>query len=86
MTIYVDQPKWKWRRRWWCHLFTDGKINELHNFAKEIGLEREWFQDKEKFPHYDITENKRKLALKKGAKELKSKEILLRIKNHFGRR
>lgn len=42
-------------------IFTDGKHlistnpDELHKFAKSIGLKREWFQNKPgKIPHYDI--------------------------------
>ena len=50
----------------WCHLFgTD--LEELHLFAKGIGLRKEWFQDKPGFPHYDITPVKRNMALLRGA-------------------
>lgn len=73
MTVYIDQyPEWivankpKWIDG--GHLFgTD--LNELHAFAKSLGLKREWFQD-DQFPHYDLTANKRKLAIQKGAIEV----------------
>jgi hypothetical protein len=42
-------------------------IDELHTMAKRIGLKRAWFQSNETFAHYDVTANKRELALKAGA-------------------
>ena len=42
-------------------------VEELHAFAKKLGLEREWFQNKKGVPHYDITANKRTEAIHKGA-------------------
>jgi hypothetical protein len=30
-------------------------------------LKREWFQEREKLPHYDLTRNKRREAIKLGA-------------------
>lgn len=37
------------------HLISDTNIDELHQFAEQIGLRREWFQDKPGRPHYDLT-------------------------------
>jgi hypothetical protein len=50
-----------------CHLTTDGPIDELHAFAKRIGLKREWFQRHPLAPHYDLNERKREKALALGA-------------------
>ena len=50
----------------WSHLFADD-IDELHEFARGIGLRRSYFQDKHGFPHYDVTPFKRNLAILKGA-------------------
>ncbi len=42
-------------------MFTDGthligdSLEELHEFAQEVGLRREWFQDHSRHPHYDLT-------------------------------
>lgn len=52
----------------WCHLTAD-TIEELHDFAKKIGLSQSWFQNHIKHPHYDLTSNKRELAIKNGARE-----------------
>lgn len=37
------------------HLISDRSLDELHLFANQIGLKREWFQDKPGQPHYDLT-------------------------------
>jgi len=50
-----------------CHLTTHGPIDALHEFAKRLGLKREWFQDHEYAPHYDLTPAKRQEALRLGA-------------------
>lgn len=75
--IYVDYyPEWlgvpeKWKGG--GHLFgTD--IDELHSFAASIGLKRSWYQNKD-FPHYDLTFNKRRLAIEMGATTVEPGEI-----------
>ena len=75
MTIYVDtlptHPSWG---RWagGAHMMTTD-IDELHAFAKCLGLRREWFQDGS-VPHYDLTPRKRALAIKLGATEVGADE------------
>jgi hypothetical protein len=49
-------------------------LDDLHVFAKKIGLQRSWFQGNASWPHYDLTPNKRKLALKLGAVEIEATE------------
>lgn len=54
----------------WCHMWTEpGNEDALHVMAERIGLKREWFQDREGFPHYDLVMSARDRALKSGAKE-----------------
>lgn len=55
-----------------CHLTAD-TLDELHAFAKRIGMRREWFQDK-RVPHYDLTPAKRAAALAAGAAFVPAKE------------
>lgn len=74
MRIYVDAAIHSWRGKLWCHMFA-ANIEDLHQFAEEIGMRREWFQDplvsrKVSWPHYDITSQRRKVALELGAIEL----------------
>lgn len=60
--------------RKWCHLFaaTEADIEELHAFAAKLGLKRSYFQDARRwqFKHYDLTENKRAMAVRLGAVEI----------------
>lgn len=75
--IYVDAvvpAKWRYRKA--CHLFTDGDVELLHDFARALGLERRWFQDHARLPHYDLTESKRLLALWLGAQEASRKKVV----------
>lgn len=69
--IYVDDAIHPWKGQLWCHLFSPD-IDALHAFAGRIGLKRTWFQDprtmpKVSWPHYDMNENRRRVALAKGA-------------------
>lgn len=80
--IYVDQLKpSKWRFKKSCHLFTTGDIDELHEFAKKIGLKRGWFQNDSRLPHYDLTANKQRLAIEMGAQLAKNDLVKEMIKN-----
>ena len=67
--IYVDyyHPILNVPKKWegGGHLFgTD--LEELHEFAKKLGLRREWYQGKQ-FPHYDLVRTKRAQAILLGA-------------------
>jgi hypothetical protein len=72
MTIYVDEPRYYRKFSGYaecCHLWTDGPIEDLHAFARRIGLKRQWFQaDNPRFLHYDLLgSTKRQQALDAGA-------------------
>lgn len=83
MSVYVDplfnapqyrksaNERWEWKQA--CHLRADTE-KELHAFASRLGLKREWFQSKSK-PHYDLTANKRRQAVKFGAIEISHQEL-----------
>jgi hypothetical protein len=68
MAVYVDDAIWHWHGRKWCHLLADD-IDELHRFAREIGLHRISYQGPPRTgkPHYDITGFERSRALARGA-------------------
>lgn len=77
MTIYVDQPTvypnaptFYGRTTQWCHLWSDSNdAEEVKVFGALIGLQPGWFQDREGFPHFDLTPSNRKVALMHGAQE-----------------
>ena len=71
MTVFVDQmmttvPDKNWPYNNSCHLYADD-VEELHRFALSIGLRRDWFQDHNSLPHYDLTSGRRVWAVRKGA-------------------
>lgn len=79
MAAYVDDAVWPWRGQLWCHLLADS-LEELHAFAKSIGLKREWFQGHTKYPHYDMNANRRVIAVKKGAIEIDKRTTIEKAK------
>ena len=54
-----------------CHMIADS-LDELHAMADKIGMERRWFQvpPKASHPHYDIPQERRKMAIALGALEV----------------
>lgn len=66
MAVYVDNVRIAWRGRQWCHLVADS-LDELHQFARSLGLQRTWFHAHASLPHYDITVEIRVMALNRGA-------------------
>lgn len=71
MTVYVDDVKVWGNAKHRCfmkgsaHLTAD-TLDELHAFAKRLGLKREWFQD-HIVPHYDLSPKRHAAALALGA-------------------
>lgn len=71
MTIFTDG----------VHLVSDTSVDELHEFAQGIGLKREWFQDKLREPHYDMTVRWRaKRAEDHGAIVVSTREIIMALR------
>lgn len=72
MSVYVDPAIHPLRDRLMCHMFSPD-LEELHAMAKLIGIQRRWYQDPKTmpvaWPHYDIDEPRRLLAVGFGAVE-----------------
>lgn len=88
MTVYVDNARIPWTPRkkrfqkpWlMSHLFC-ASPSELHDFAESIGIRREWYQGpKAHWPHYDITEKYRRIAIKEGAIEIEYRDLPAKLK------
>ncbi|NLO92532.1 MAG: DUF4031 domain-containing protein [Elusimicrobia bacterium] len=78
--VYVDvahacTPTRRWPFTASCHLYARD-MAALHSFAARLGLRRAWFQGNSKLPHYDLTVNKRALALRLGAVEKEIREVM----------
>lgn len=62
-----------------CHMTADTP-EELHAFAKMIGMKREWAQHEGRLTlHYDLTPTRRAAAVYNGAKEVTAREDARRI-------
>ncbi len=78
-TVYVDEIReyaTPLPYKQWCHMATDGDIETLHAMATQLGLKQEWFQDKAKYPHYDLTPSKREQAIRLGAVPVTGRVLL----------
>ncbi len=76
MTILIDEARWWWRDRKWCHLVSDESYAELHEFADRAGIPRAGFQG----DHYDIPEQYRQGLIDAGAVDVESRELLRRLR------
>ena len=72
MSLLVDTPIWPWRGMLWCHLVSDESLDELHAFARWIGVPQRGFQG----DHYDIPEHVRVIAVEEGALEVTGPEVV----------
>lgn len=89
MSVYIDDALIKWkppfptRGNFWLmsHLFAD-TVEELHEFAQSIGLQRAWFQcpPKASWNHYDLTKTKREAALKAGAVAIRYRDLPAKLR------
>lgn len=59
-----------------CHMTSTISEDELHAFARELGLKRSWFQLHRRYPHYDLTPRRRRAAITLGAREVTSREFI----------
>lgn len=80
MSVYVDPlfectPNKRWRWSQASHLMAD-TLDELHGFAERLGMKREWFQGNGRHPHYDLSPERWAEALRLGAQEVDSRELI----------
>ena len=74
--IYIDAPQNREGKfNGYCHMMTDEDLEDLHKFAEKLGLRR-YFQNKPRFPHYDLSRTKRRLAVSLGAIEITTEELI----------
>lgn len=72
----MDEPRWWFHGRRWCHLVSDESLAELHAFADANQIPRRGFQG----DHYDIPEEYRAALISNGATVVGSRELLRRLK------
>lgn len=89
MRIGVDEL-FQAKGYWWCHLLCDDfrpeGLEQLHEFAAQIGVPRRAFHNPSgpARPHYDLRPRFRDDALRHGALELTSEQVVEFL--HRGRR
>ncbi|MBY8884934.1 DUF4031 domain-containing protein [Streptomyces sp. PTM05] len=72
MTVYIDPPTWPGHGRMWSHLVSDDSYDELHAFARRLGVpERAFERD-----HYDVPAARYADAVRLGAVEARSRELV----------
>ncbi|WP_372735048.1 DUF4031 domain-containing protein [Nocardioides sp.] len=75
MTIIIDPPSVPWRGRMWSHLASDASFEELHTFARELGIPERGF-DRD---HYDVPAEYYESVLSLGAAPVSSRELVARL-------
>jgi len=72
----MDEARWWYRGRKWCHLVSDVSLDELHAFADANAIPRRGFQG----DHYDIPEEYRAGLIAAGAVVVESRELVRRLR------
>lgn len=74
--ILIDPPLVPRWGRLWSHLVSDLSFEELHEFARRVGLpERGFHRD-----HYDVPSEHHPSMVAAGALEVSTREIVLRLR------
>ncbi|MGA0118390.1 MAG: DUF4031 domain-containing protein [Ilumatobacteraceae bacterium] len=72
MAILVDECRWSFRDHVWCHMISDTSLDELHDFARELGISPRAFHG----DHYDVPQHVRDDAIRRGARPVTSREVV----------
>jgi len=80
--VYVGRRRYKLGNMWMSHMVADN-LNELHEMARSIGVDRKHFQDKPAKPHYDVCRSRKELAISFGAKLVDDREIIVLLKKNY---
>ncbi|WP_169978523.1 MULTISPECIES: DUF4031 domain-containing protein [unclassified Microbispora] len=77
MAVLIDRPNWPGPRGLlWSHLVSDSSLEELHDFARLLGVPVRAF-DRD---HYDVPETVYDRAVVLGAEPVGSQELVRRLR------
>lgn len=79
MAVYCDEPVWMRHHGLSGHLLAD-TLEELHEFAARLGLDRKLFMRDALVPHYQLPAGRRDEAISLGAHPLDRKAFLARAR------
>lgn len=75
--VLVDELKdYGWIQGMSCHMFTDGDVTELHEFAQLAGIGSSYFHVSKGFEHYDLTAKNRIKAVAHGATQVTARDAV----------
>ena len=80
--IMIDPPLVPTRGRYWSHVASDTSYNELHAFARRVGIPARGF-DRD---HYDVPEEMYDAMVAAGANPVSSRELVSRLRSRGLRR
>ena len=75
MTVIVDPPEAHGHGRLWSHVASDESFDELHAFARELGIPERGF-DRD---HYDVPSEWYDQVLALGVEPVSSRELVVRL-------
>lgn len=70
--LLIDPPLWPAHGRLWSHLVSDTSLEELHAFARAVGIPERGFEG----DHYDIPEERYAQCVSLGAVESTPREVV----------
>jgi Protein of unknown function (DUF4031) len=73
--IFVDPPTWPGHGRLWSHLISDTSYEELHEFARVLGIPARGFER----DHYDVPADMYQQVVAAGAVAVSSREVVRRL-------
>ncbi|QUX27869.1 DUF4031 domain-containing protein [Nocardiopsis akebiae] len=77
MSVLIDTPVWPGPRGWlFAHLVSDSSYEELHAFARALGVDPRAFER----DHYDVPEHMHARALELGAEHVSGRELVTRLR------
>ncbi|QZY51783.1 DUF4031 domain-containing protein [Leucobacter tenebrionis] len=72
MAILIDPPAWPAHGTLWSHLISDSGYDELHAFARRLGVPRRGFD----LDHYDVAASLYERAIALGARPVSGKDVV----------
>lgn len=73
--ILIDPPAWPAWDRVWSHLVSDESLDELHAFARTVGIPARGF-DRD---HYDVPSDRYDALIAAGATPVSSRTLVARL-------
>jgi hypothetical protein len=75
MTVLIDTPMWANHGTLWGHLVSDASLDELHAFARRVGLPARAFD----LDHYDVPIERYGELVAAGATAVEPRELVRRL-------